>query len=53
MDSALVAQQCSLESDYKLTFFDSLVAASALSLDPPLFQTTPPLTWCLASAESP
>ena len=33
MDSALIAQQCSLESDYKLTFFDSLLAASALSLD--------------------
>ena len=33
MDSALIAQRCSLESDYKLTFFDSLVAASALSLD--------------------
>ncbi len=33
MDSALIAHQCSLEWDYKLTFFDSLVAASALSLD--------------------
>ena len=33
MDTALIAQQCRLESDYKLTFFDSFVAASALSLD--------------------
>ena len=33
IDSDLFALQCELESEYALTFFDSLIAASALSLD--------------------
>ncbi len=33
IDSGLLALQCKVESEYHLTFFDSLVAASALSLD--------------------
>jgi len=33
IDSLLLVKRCELESDYDLTFFDSLIAASALSLD--------------------
>ena len=33
IDSLLLVKQCELESDCGLTFFDSLIAASALSLD--------------------
>lgn len=33
IDALLLARQCELESTYNLTFFDSLVAASALALD--------------------
>lgn len=33
MNSSLIALQCELESSYDLDFFDSLIAASALSLD--------------------
>lgn len=33
IDSALLARQCEIEEKYGLTYFDSLIAASALSLD--------------------
>ena len=33
MGVLLIASQCELESKYGLTFFDSLIAASALSVD--------------------
>ncbi len=33
ISSALLARQCEIEEEYGLTFFDSLIAASALSLD--------------------
>jgi predicted nucleic acid-binding protein len=33
INSTMIARQCDLESRYGLTFFDSLIAASALALD--------------------
>lgn len=33
MDPLLVVSQCQLESEYGLSFFDSLIAASALAVD--------------------
>lgn len=33
VDSQLVARQCEIEEKYDLSFFDSLIAASALRLD--------------------
>jgi predicted nucleic acid-binding protein len=33
IDSGLIAEQCEIEEKYGLTYFDSLIAASALRLD--------------------
>ncbi len=33
LDSGLIARQCEIEEKYGLTYFDSLIAASTLSLD--------------------
>lgn len=41
IDSSLLTRQCEIEESYGLTYFDSLIAASTLSLDGELVSDDP------------